>query len=100
MLRVEAAEGDVVGGVHDDGDDVLLADAHGGLHVVAAVGDSLGLQDLRGEVLGVGVEVAQQALEVGGGGTGGEGGAAPVVEQRSGDFRAAGGVSCSMMTSP
>ena len=86
MLRVELAEGDVVGGVHDDGDDVLLADAHEGLHLVSVLEGRLGLKHLRGEVLRVGVEVAHEALEVGGCGSGGEGGAAPVVEQSAGEI--------------
>jgi hypothetical protein len=54
------------------------------------LGESFCLEHLRGEVLGVGVEVAHEALEVGGVGSGGEGRAAPVVEERAGEGFAAG----------
>ena len=91
VLYVELAEVDVVGCIHDDGDDVALADAHPGLDVVAGLGGHSCLHDFWAEVLGVGVEVAHEALEVGGGGTGGEGGAAPVVEECAGDVGAGGG---------
>ena len=91
VLHVEPAEVDVVGGVHDDGDDVALADAHPGLHVVAVLGDHFGLHYLRGEVLGVGVEVAHEPLEVGGGGSGGEGCSSPVVEECAGEVGTGGG---------
>ena len=75
----------VVGDVEDDGEDVVLADAHGGLEAVVLLGEDAGLDDLRGEVPGVGGEVAQEAFEAGGGDSGGEGAAAPVVEEGSGD---------------
>ena len=69
---------------------MLLADAHRGLHVVAASRDQPGLEHLRREVLRIGGEVLHEALEVLSRGAGDEGGAAPVVQQRAGDFRAGG----------
>ena len=89
-MWVKLAEGDVISGVHDNGDDVVLAYAHGGRHAVRALVEDAGLHDLWGEVLGVGVEVSDEAVEVGGGGSGGEGCPAPVVEHRAGVFDAIG----------
>ncbi len=91
VLDVEMAEGDVVGGVHDDGDDMMLADAHRRLHVVCALCEDASLKYLWSKVLGVGVEVAHEAFEVGGCGAVGEGGAAPVVEKRAGEVGVGGG---------
>ncbi len=46
--------------------------------------------DLRGKVLRVGVEVLHQPLEVRGRGSGGKGGAAPVVEHGAGQIGVGG----------
>jgi hypothetical protein len=91
VLGVELSEGDVVGGVHDDGDDVVLANAHPCMEVIVLLGEGFGLDDLGGEMLRVGVEVFHEALEVSGGGSGGEGGTAPVVEECSGEGWCGGG---------
>lgn len=91
VLGVELSEGDVVSGVHDDGDDVVLTDAHPCLEAVVLLGEGLGLNDLGREVLRVGAEVFHEALEVGGGRSGGKRGAAPVVEEGSGEWRSGGG---------
>ncbi len=74
-------EGDLVGGVEGDGEDVVLAEAHRGLEVVAVGGEEGGAEDFGGEVPGVGGEVAEEVVEGGGGGVGNEGGAAPMVEE-------------------
>jgi len=62
----------------------VLAQAHQCLHAVAVLLDCPCPQDLRREVLRVGVEVAHETLEVRGFGSGGEGCAAPVVDERAG----------------
>src|SRR6185312_4684834 len=85
MAKVEVAEVDIVGGIHNNGDDMVLADSHERLEAVVVPGESFGLEDFGREVLWVRVEVAHQAFEVGGGGSGDEGSAAPVVKEGSGD---------------
>ena len=85
MLRVQTQEGDVIGHVHDHGDDVFLADAHLSPEVITVFGEDFGLENLGRKVQGVGVEVLQEALEVGGLGSGDESGTAPVVKDGSGE---------------
>ncbi len=84
-MRIGLGEDNVVRGVQDDGDDVLLADAHGGLEMVLLPGEDSGLKDLWGEVLWIGGQVLHQAVKVRGFGSGDEGRAAPVVQQGSRD---------------
>ena len=67
VVGVEGGEGDVAGGVEDDGDDVVLAGAQAEEGVGGCVGEDGGGDDLRGEVLWVGVEVLEEVFEVGGG---------------------------------
>ena len=81
---VELCKGDVVGGVEDNGDDVVLAHAHVHEPVVAAAGERVCLNDVRGEVLWPGSEVAHEVFEVGRGGAGSEGDGAPVMEESAG----------------
>lgn len=83
-VRGGRAEGDVVGGVERDGENVVLADAEVGLHVVAGGGEQAGAEDFGGEVARVGGEVAEEVVEVGGAGAWGERGAAPVMEHGAG----------------
>src|ERR1700761_366981 len=78
---VEGGEGDVDGGVEDDGDDVVLAGAEAEEGVGGRVPDDGRGDDLRGEVVRVGVEVLEEVLEVGGGAVRDKGGGAPVVEE-------------------
>ena len=81
MGGVEGGEGDVAGGVEDDGDDVVLAGAEAEEGVGGCAPDDGRGDDLRGEVVRVGGEVLEEVFEVGGGGVGDEGGGAPVVEE-------------------
>lgn len=76
------AEGDVVGRVEDDGDDVALADAHEDLELVTVAGQDFCLEHLRRKMLRVGGKVAHEVLEIGGFGSGDEGGPAPMVNKR------------------
>lgn len=80
MSRVKVAEGGVVAGVEDDGEAVVLLNAHVELEVVSG-GEGSGFEDLRGEDLRVSFGAAQEGFEVGGVGAGDKGGSAPVVEQ-------------------
>jgi hypothetical protein len=84
-LRAGAREGDVVGGVEDDGENVVLADAQGGGEAVAVLREDGGLEDLGREDAGIGGKVAQEEFKVGGASVGNEGGAAPVVKEGFGD---------------
>lgn len=84
-------EGDGVGRVHDDGENMGLADAQRDEEMVwVGLGDDPGPEDLRSEVVGVGGDVREQALEGGSGGSGNEGGSAPVVKDRTQKLFAAG----------
>jgi len=86
VIRVKAAEGNVISRIHEHGDDVALADAHAGESVSILLRDEIGLQDFGREVLRVSIEVGEQALEVGGSGAGSEGGTAPVMQECAGGF--------------
>ena len=67
---IEGGEGDVAGGVEDDGDDVVLAGAEAEEGVGWSCGEDGGGEDLRCEVGGVSGEVAEEAFEASGcGGT-------------------------------
>ena len=81
---VEAGEGDVVGGVEVDREDVVLVEAEGGEDGVGGLGEDVGFGDLRGVDVRVGREVAEEGFEIGGGGVGGEGGGSPMVEEGCG----------------
>lgn len=85
---IEAAEADVAGGVQVDGEHMLLADAHCHLVAVAALLQNVGGEHLRGVVLRVGSEIAEELIHLGGGDAGDEGRAAPMVEQGAGEFLA------------
>ena len=84
MVGVERGEGDVIGGVEDDGDDVPLASAEARDGVGGCEGEDGGGEDLRGEVVRVGVEVLEEVLEVSSGCVRDKGGGAPVVEDGAG----------------
>lgn len=90
MAVIEAAERHVEIQLHDDGDDMLLAGAHEDLEMVALAGEDLRLDDLRRIDVGIRGEVFHEAFEVGGGGSGGEGGSAPVMQHGAGQVGAAG----------
>lgn len=91
MLRIETAEVDVVGRVHDNRDDMALADPHHGLHVAALLRKHSGLEHLRGKVLRVGVDVLHQSLKIRDLSSWHEGGTTPVMQHRSGKDRILGG---------
>lgn len=91
VSRVELREGDVVGAVKHHCKDVLLAHPHRDLQLLAGPGVRAG-EHPGGEYLGgvlprIRVEVAQQALKVGGGGSRREGCATPVMKHGSGSER-------------
>jgi hypothetical protein len=62
----------------------VLAYTHRSLETIALLREHLRLEDLRGKVFWVGVEVLGHSEKIGGGGTGDERGAAPVVKHGSG----------------
>src|ERR1700756_479713 len=80
------AVGDVVPGVEDNGEDVMLADPHECLKMIALLRDHPSLKHLRGIDPAVVVVVPHQVLEVRGFDSGSEDGAAPVVQKRSGEI--------------
>lgn len=87
MLRIETAKSDVVGSIHDHGEDVLLADPHRRPEMITLLADQFGLQHLGREVLRVSRDIPHQSLKIRSCGSGSKRSPTPIVQQRSGQRR-------------
>ena len=85
-MRVGICEGDVVGRVEHDCDDMLLAYPELHVKAVALMREDVRGDNLRRENSGVSGVVLEHSIEVGGCGSGDEGRSAPVVEEGAGEM--------------
>ena len=86
MRSVEVREGDIVGGVENHGENVLLANTHQDLCVAGLLRKDAGRKYLGRVDVRISRKIMEQPLEIGGMCAGDKGSAAPVVEQCAGQL--------------